>query len=48
MTPAGFEDFFRELSEPAPRREVPPPGEGMSSAGRVREVCARFGVEVLV
>jgi quercetin dioxygenase-like cupin family protein len=47
ITPAGFEDFFRELSEPAPRREVPPPGEGMSGLGRVREVCARFGVEVL-
>jgi quercetin dioxygenase-like cupin family protein len=48
ITPAGFEEFFRELSEPAPRREVPPPGEGMSGIGRVREVCARFGVEVLV
>ena len=47
ISPAGFENFFRELSEPAPERALPPEGQGMEGLERLSEVCARFGVELL-
>jgi quercetin dioxygenase-like cupin family protein len=48
IAPAGFEDFFRQLSEPAPRRAIPPAGAGMAGLDRLPEVCAGFGVTLLV
>lgn len=48
ITPGGFENFFRTLSEPAARRELPPPLDGPPDIERIREVAAGFGVEILV
>jgi quercetin dioxygenase-like cupin family protein len=47
ISPAGFEDFFRALSEPAPARILPPAGAGMAGLERLPAVCGRFGVELL-
>lgn len=48
ITPAGFEGFFRALSEPAPRRELPPPLGGPPDIARIKKVAAEYGCEVLI
>jgi quercetin dioxygenase-like cupin family protein len=48
ISPAGFEDFFRALSEPAARRELPPALDGPPDIEPIRQVAARFGCEILV
>lgn len=44
MTPAGFEGYFRELSEPPQALELPPPLDGPPDIERLVEVAGRYGV----
>ena len=44
--PAGFEGFFRELSEPAPTLTLPPPA-GPPDIGRLIATAATYGVDIL-
>jgi quercetin dioxygenase-like cupin family protein len=45
-TPAGFERFLREASEPAPSDELPPPTRSVDP-GAVVELAAANGIEAL-
>ena len=45
-TPAGFDDFVREVGEPAPEETLPPEGRQHDPA-RLAEIAARFGIELL-
>lgn len=40
---AGHEGLFRELGDPAPRPEVPPPPEGAPDLERLAEIAGRHG-----
>lgn len=40
---AGHEGLFRELGDPAPRREIPPPPEAAPDVDRLAEIAARHG-----
>lgn len=40
---AGHEGLFREMGEPAPRAELPPPPEAPPDTGRLSEIGARHG-----
>jgi uncharacterized RmlC-like cupin family protein len=44
-TPSGFDAFVRELGEPAPVHELPPPRE--HDVARIAEIAARYGIEIL-
>ncbi len=46
-TPAGHEDFFRAMSEPAPRHELPPAPEGPPDMARMAAAAADAGFEIL-
>jgi quercetin dioxygenase-like cupin family protein len=46
-TPAGFEGFFRALSEPAPAMALPPVPPGPPDIGRLLETASKYGVEIL-
>lgn len=46
-TPAGFEGFFRELSEPAPSMTLPPAPDGPPDIERLLRTAAAYGVEIL-
>ena len=46
VTPAGFDDFVREVGEPAPEETLPPEGREHDPA-RLAETAARFGIELL-
>lgn len=46
VTPAGFDDFVREVGEPAPEETLPPAGRQHDPA-RLAEIAARFGIELL-
>lgn len=43
----GHEGLFRELGEPAPGPELPPPAEGPPDLERVAEVAARHGTRMV-
>ena len=45
-TPAGFEAFVREVSEPAPADELPPAGHAFDPAV-LRRAAAEIGIEIL-
>ena len=44
--PAGFDAFVREVSEPAPTDELPPPGRAVDPAF-LGEAAAKAGIELL-
>ena len=44
--PAGFDDFVREVSEPAPADELPPTGRQVDPAF-LGEAAAKAGIEIL-
>lgn len=46
-TPAGFEGFFRDLSDPAPSMTLPPAPEGPPDIERLLRTAAAYGVEIL-
>jgi quercetin dioxygenase-like cupin family protein len=45
-TPAGFDEFVREVGEPAPEDALPPEGREHDPA-RIGEIGARYGIELL-
>ena len=45
-TPAGFDMFVREVGEPAPEEMLPPEGR-VHDPGRIAEIGARHGIELL-
>jgi len=45
-TPGGVDRFFMEVSEPAPRREIPPPLTAPPDLARLASVGARYGLEL--
>lgn len=46
-TPAGFEGFFRDLSEPARSMTLPPAPNGPPDIERLLRTAAAYGVEIL-
>lgn len=46
-TPGGFEGLVRDMSEPADRRELPPPMEQEPDWERVAAVAEAYGCELL-
>lgn len=47
LTPGGFEGFHEEISEPAPRFELPPEDHPLPSRERMVEVSLRYGTTLL-
>lgn len=47
ITPAGFEDFFFDLSVPAQELVLPPPPDLPPDFGAVAAAAARYGCEIL-
>jgi quercetin dioxygenase-like cupin family protein len=45
-TPAGFDSFVREVSEPAPAEELPPAGREVDPA-LLGQAAAKVGIEIL-
>ena len=45
-TPAGFDEFVREAGEPAGEDALPPEGR-VHDVGRLAEIAARHGIELL-
>jgi hypothetical protein len=45
-TPAGFDAFVREVSEPAPAEELPPAGRPFDPAA-LGQAAAKVGIEIL-
>ena len=45
--PTGFEDFIRDLSEPATALSLPPAGGPPFDPGRLAAVAAEHGIEIL-
>ena len=45
-SPAGFEQFLRAASEPAPSAELPPPGRPFDP-GALAQTAAEYGIEIL-
>jgi quercetin dioxygenase-like cupin family protein len=45
-TPAGFDDFVREVGEPAPEETLPPEGR-QHDPGLLAEIAARYDIELL-
>jgi quercetin dioxygenase-like cupin family protein len=47
FAPMQFEGFQREVGEPAPERELPPPLEGHPDVARLAPIAQRNGFEIL-
>lgn len=47
ITPAGFEGFYREMSEPAQALTLPPAPEGPPDVARLVSTAANYGCEIL-
>jgi quercetin dioxygenase-like cupin family protein len=47
LTPAGFEDLVRDMSEPAAERTLPPASDGAPDMERVARVAQAYGCELL-
>ncbi len=45
--PAGFENFMRGLSVPAPTRTIPPPGPPPADPAAMAAAAAEYGIEIL-
>jgi quercetin dioxygenase-like cupin family protein len=45
--PAGFEGFFRDLSEPAKALTLPPPADGPPDTERLLATARQYGVEIV-
>jgi quercetin dioxygenase-like cupin family protein len=45
-TPAGFDAFVREVAEPAPAEDLPPPGRPIDPAA-LAQAAAKVGIEIL-
>jgi quercetin dioxygenase-like cupin family protein len=45
-TPAGFDDFVREVADPAPAEELPPAGRHVDPAF-LAQAAAKVGIEIL-
>jgi mannose-6-phosphate isomerase-like protein (cupin superfamily) len=45
--PTGFEDFLRDMSEPATALSMPPTGGPVPAPERLAMVAARYGIEIL-
>jgi quercetin dioxygenase-like cupin family protein len=45
--PAGFENFVRELAEPAPTATLPPATSGPPDPERLLAAAAEYGIEIL-
>jgi quercetin dioxygenase-like cupin family protein len=45
--PAGFEEFVREVGEPAQRLEIPPPATEPPDVERLARVAATYGIEIV-
>jgi quercetin dioxygenase-like cupin family protein len=48
VTPGGFEEMVREMSEPAAERTLPPPPDEAPDWGRIAAIAAAHGNELLV
>jgi quercetin dioxygenase-like cupin family protein len=48
VTPGGFEELVRDMSEPAPSRTLPPPPEGPPNLEWVKSVARRHNCELLI
>lgn len=46
LSPAGFEQFFVDVGEPAAEAIMPPPLEGPPDVGRLAAISATYGVEI--
>jgi hypothetical protein len=44
--PAGFEEFLRAASDPAPSAQLPPPGRPFDP-GALAQTAAEYGIEIL-
>jgi quercetin dioxygenase-like cupin family protein len=47
VQPAGFEEFFRAMSQPAPSLTVPPPMEPPADPSPMIAAAAEYGLEIL-
>jgi quercetin dioxygenase-like cupin family protein len=47
VEPAGFEAFIREVGEPAPRLEVPPPATAPPDVEGLAKLAATFGLQIV-
>ena len=45
LTPGGFEDYFKEMSEPAPELVVPPRPQGPPDVKKIVETASIYGVK---
>lgn len=45
-TPGGIDEFFAEVGEPAPSRQVPPTPEGPPDLERIMAAASRYGMEM--
>lgn len=46
-TPGGFEDFLKELSEPAPSMTMPPAPEGPPDIPTLVATAAKYGIQII-
>ena len=45
LSPGGFEDYFREMSEPARDLVIPPRPQGPPDVKRIVETASKYGIE---
>lgn len=45
LSPGGFEEYFREMSEPAKALKIPPRPEGPPDVKRIVETASRYGIK---
>lgn len=48
LTPGGFEELVKDMSEPATSRTVPPPTQRPPDMARVQQIANKHGCELLV
>ncbi len=44
LSPGGFEDYFREMSEPAPGLYIPPRPQGPPDVKKIVETASKYGI----
>ena len=45
LSPGGFEDYFREMSEPAKGMSIPPRPQGPPDVKKIVETASKYGVQ---